>query len=102
MTVPSLSSRTARMAMSQALALEACPLPRWRSGGADGALPGAGVDGQVADGRRLARQRVGRVPGHPDLVEAGVARIVEQQPAGQALADAENLLQHLGGLQRAD
>ena len=52
-----------------------------------GALPDSGLAGSQATLISLKRE---------------AARIVEQQPAGQALADAQDLLHHLGRLQRAD
>src|SRR5437764_8821476 len=95
MTVPSLSNRTPRIAM-------ASPRLRHPSSRADRPLLRARVDRQIADRRRLTRERVGGIPGYSDLVEARRASIVKQQPSGQPLTDADDLLQHLGSLQRAD
>src|SRR5688572_14659690 len=96
MMVPSLSNRMPRIAIY--------PPPRLNgpSGRAHRAWLPARMDRKIADGRRRARQRVVGVPGHLDVGEAGGARIPEQQPAGQALADADNLLENLGRLQSAD
>ena len=52
-----------------------------RSGGAHRAVLGSCVNGKVVDGRRRARKRIGRIPGHLDLGEAGSQRIVEQAAA---------------------
>ena len=58
--------------------------------------------GEILDGRVLAAQRAGRVAFHVDPVERRRKRVVDQQRTGQALADAEQLLQGLGRLNRAD
>src|SRR3974377_2377055 len=67
-----------------------------------GALLGGRVDGEIPDGRRSARQRVGWVPGKLDLAAARAAGIVDEEPPRQSLADAQDLLQYFGRLQRAD
>src|SRR5260221_7950127 len=56
---------------------------------------------QVVDGRLGAAERAGGVARDADLAELGAERVIDQQAAGQAVADAQHLLQHLGRLQRA-
>src|SRR6516165_4185220 len=101
MMVPSLSNKMPRMAMALPTVRD-CNGALEPSGGARGPLSGARVEGQVLNGGRSARQRVGRVPGNLDLVEARAAGVIEHQPSRQSLADPQDLLQDFGCLQRAD
>src|SRR5262249_22932270 len=51
--------------------------------------------------RVLAADRALRVAAQGDLVEGRVERVEEHQPAGERLADPQQVLEGLGGLQRA-
>ncbi len=57
---------------------------------------------QTGDGRALAAQRARRILAQLQLAEAHLERIEQQQPADQALADAEQQLEGLDALDHAD
>src|ERR1044071_4413012 len=54
---------------------------------------------EIVDRRLRSAQRAGGITLGPHLAEAGRERVVEQELAVQRFAEAEDLLQHLGGLQ---
>ena len=88
--------------LEAALELDARDLVHWLR-----RLPTAGAaEGrvvlQLADRRRRPAQRAGRVPVQLHLVEAHGQGVVEEQPADERLADAEQDLQRLGRLDGAD
>ena len=58
--------------------------------------------GQVVEARPPAVQRIFGIPAIGDRAEARLERIVEQQPADEALAEAEQLLDHFDRGEAAD
>ena len=57
--------------------------------------------GECGPRRRIAAQRAAGVSRQPDSTECRSERLVDQHPAGETVAEAEQCLQHLGRLHRA-
>ena len=57
---------------------------------------------QIPDRRTLSRQRIGRIPGVLQRLEAHGADIEHDEPPGEAFAEADDLADHLEHHQRAD
>src|SRR5262245_65762588 len=58
--------------------------------------------GQIAEAGIAAVQRIVGVPAISDRAHPGLERIIEEQPADEALADLKQLLHHFNRGKRAD